>query len=147
MKTFLAAVAMAFVLPCGAAEPTVHFSKKEISIDKVKIKVEIAESPDQHSHGLMFRKSLSDNEGMLFIFPEEEPRGFWMRNTFVALSIGFFDAKKKLIDIQDMAPVKSEMETNPPVYNSAGPAKYALEVAQGWFARKKVKIGDTLHLE
>jgi uncharacterized membrane protein (UPF0127 family) len=124
----------------------VHFDKKEIKINKVSLKVEIAENPAQHSHGLMFRKTLPDTEGMLFIFPDSDVRSFWMKDTFLPLSIGFFDEKKKLIDIQDMLPARSEMEVSPPIYNSSGSAKYALEVAKGWFARKKVKIGDQLEI-
>jgi len=119
------------------------FSKKQISVDNSKLTVEIADTPEKSAHGLMFRKTMSQDHGMLFIFPDEEPRSFWMKNTFLPLSIGYFSKEKVLIDIQDMEPVKSEME-QPKVYPSAGPAKYALEVNQGWFKKNKIKLGAKL---
>jgi len=132
----------------AAAVTAVTFEKRNIKLVyagvTTKIRVEIAQSEGQLTRGLMFRKSIKDNEGMLFEFASEEPRTFWMKNTFVALSIGFFDANKKLIDIQNMKPVASEMDANPPTYSSAGPAQYALEVPQGWFAKKKIKVGAIL---
>ncbi len=122
----------------------VHFTKKVIHVGSEKITAEIAKSKDQHERGLMYRMELKDGTGMLFIFADEQPRTFWMKNTFIPLSIGYFDASKKLIDIQEMQPVKSEMDNHPPIYPSAGPAQYALEVPPGWFQRKHVKVGDAL---
>ena len=79
---------------------------------------------------------------MLFIFPDEQPRSFWMKNTFVPLSIGYFNAKKELIDMIDMEPAQSEMQNQFPTYASKGPAQYALEVPKGWFLKNKIKIGQ-----
>ncbi len=90
---------------------------------------------------------MSETDAMLFVFKDADIRYFWMKNTFVELSIGYFDKNAVLIDIQDMAPVKSEMEDSPPAYPSKGPAQYALEVAKGWFQRHKVKLGDKLVLK
>ncbi len=69
-----------------------------------------------------------------------------MKNTFIPLSIGFFDSQKTLVDIQDMEPVKSEMDQNPKSYLSQSPAQFALEVNQGWFAKNKIKIGDRFEI-
>ena len=137
------AVATAFV---GTATQDVKFERKTIKIDKVDITVEMAESFEQQRRGLMFRKSLSENEGMLFVYEKEQILSFWMKNTFIPLSIGFFNAKGVLVDIQDMEPVKSEMEVNLPSYYSKKPAKYALEVPKGWFSRHKIKPGARLKL-
>lgn len=126
------------------ANAEVQFAKQKIKVGSKTITVEIAETSGQLSKGLMFRKEMAVDEGMLFIFPDLDTRSFWMKNTFIPLSIGFFDQSQKLIDIQDMRPVKSEMETNPPSYISRKPAKYALEMNQGWFAKNKVKVGDKL---
>lgn len=123
------------------------FKSKDIHVGKQKIKVELAETEEQQEHGLMYRQSLKDGTGMLFVFKDEKLRRFWMKNTFIDLSIGYFDEKKVLVDIQDMKAVKSEMEQNPPTYPSARPAKYALEVPLGWFMRAKLKKGDKLVLE
>ena len=69
-----------------------------------------------------------------------------VKNTFIPLSIGFFDRHKKLIEVIDMTPVTSEMQVVIPTYESSKPAMYALEVAQGWFTRKKLKPGVTFKL-
>ncbi|MGE0632270.1 MAG: DUF192 domain-containing protein [Pseudobdellovibrionaceae bacterium] len=124
------------------------FEKKKLKISGVEITVEIADTPQKSSRGLMYRTNLADNEGMLFISEYEEIQSFWMKNTFVDLSIGFFDKNKRLIDIiQEMKAVKSEMETNLPTYQSRVPARYSLEVPKGWFDRKKIKLGSTFSLQ
>jgi uncharacterized protein len=145
MKTALTVMILFFCTLGANGQPKMQpkFEKKEIKIGKHKLNVEIADTEEKLSFGLMFRQSLPDGTGMLFVFPDEQPRSFWMKNTFVALSIAYIDAQKKIIDIQDMVPVKSEMET-PQTYPSAGPAKYALEVPRGWFKKKKIKIGDKI---
>lgn len=124
-----------------APKPDITFKKEKITLDGKTIPVELAETPEQHERGLMFRKSMPENEGMLFVFSNEEVRYFWMKNTFIDLSIGYFDKEKTLIDIQEMKSA-SMMETRPPSYPSAKPAKYALEMNKGWFAKNKVKIGQ-----
>lgn len=129
---------------CAFGAPDVQFGKKKIKVGGVPLTVEIADTPEKTSRGLMFRQKLDEGTGMLFIFPDEEIRSFWMKNTFIPLSIGFFDSGKKLVDIQDMKPVKSELESNPPSYLSAAPARYALEVPKGWFKKKKIKLGAEL---
>ena len=123
------------------------FEKKKLLIGKEKLTVEIADTVERTAHGLMYRKSMPEASGMLFVFSDEKPRSFWMKNTFLELSIGFFDAEKVLLDIQDMRPVTSEMEMNPPTYESAKPAMYALEVNKGWFQKHKIKIGDKFSLK
>jgi uncharacterized membrane protein (UPF0127 family) len=122
---------------------TLVFAKKNIKVGSVSLVVEVADTPEKGAQGLMYRTKLADGNGMMFVFPNEETRNFWMKNTFIDLAIGFFDAHKKLIDIQEMTAVKSEMEADPPTYQSAGPAKYALEVPKGWFEKHKVKLGQS----
>jgi uncharacterized membrane protein (UPF0127 family) len=122
----------------------IQFKKTKIKISEKTITVELAQSDAEQMRGLMFRRSLKDEEGMLFVYPDENIRGFWMKNTFIPLSIGFFDSKGRLIDIQDMEPVKSTIEVQPRSYTSKGNAKYALEVNKGWFDKYKIKLGDTL---
>lgn len=105
------------------------------------IKVELAKSPEQHAQGLMFRKQLKSDEGMLFIFADEQIREFWMKNTFINLDIGYFDKNKKLIDIKQMKAVPSIISKDLPVYSSKHPAMFALEVPWGWFEKNKIKEG------
>lgn len=122
------------------------FSKSKIQVGSKVIEVEVADQENEWAHGLMFKKDLGKDDGMLFIFPNSEDRSFWMKNTFVALTIGYFDKDLKLINTVDMKPVASEMETNLPSYKSAGPAQYALEMNQGWFQKNNIKPGALLKI-
>lgn len=119
----------------------IKFEKKRISIGSKVLQVEVADTHKKITRGLMFRhEKLKGHQGMLFVFKDEQMRSFWMKNTFIPLSIGFFNKEKKLVSIRKMKPVKSEME-KPFSYRSGKPAKYALEVDQGWFERNKIKLG------
>ncbi|MBY0553202.1 DUF192 domain-containing protein [bacterium] len=133
-----------------SAEAKVKFKKQKIELSYKKQKkilnVEIAESEEQHAHGLMFREKLGKDEGMLFVFQDEQRRDFWMKNTLVNLDIGYFNKDKKLIDIQQMKAVSSILQTDLPSYPSKGPAKYALEMSQGWFNKNKFPVGTTFKL-
>lgn len=125
------------------AQMPANFQKKEIIIGDKKLIVEIAKSDDERAQGLMFRKFLPDNYGMLFIFEYEKELSFWMKNTYIPLSIGFLDKNKVVVDIQDMKPMSTGSNKQDLVsYRSKKPAQYALEVNQGWFKKNKIKIGD-----
>lgn len=126
------------------ASSATEFPKKNITVGTKKITVEIAETPDQLQRGLMFRNGLGENEGMLFLFKNEETRFFWMKNTLIDLSIGFFDKNKNLIDIQEMKSGKNIADSALPSYGSASPAMYALEMNRGWFDKNKIKLGAKL---
>lgn len=129
------------------AKTEVQFLKKTIQVGKKNLQVEIADSPEKAARGLMFRTSLKENDGMLFIFQNEEIRHFWMKNTFIPLSIGFFDKNKKLVDIQEMQPVTSEMQKNIPTYTSKKPAQFVLEMPSGWFNKNKIRMGSKLKID
>lgn len=116
----------------------IKFSKSKIQVGAVKIIVEMAVQPKEQARGLMFRKSLCENCGMLFVYQDEQIRSFWMKNTFIPLSIGFFNKKKELIDVQEMTPVQSEMQLKIPTYESKGRAMFALEMNAGWFRKNKI---------
>ncbi len=111
------------------------------------VTAEIALSEIQHERGLMFRRSLKKNHGMLFIFKDESIRNFWMKNTIIDLSIGYFNKEKTLIDIQDMKAVTSVLQTEIPNYPSQGPAMYALEMPANWYTQNKIKLGTKLILK
>ncbi len=117
---------------------------KRIKVGQVSLLVEVAKTDKEQQKGLMYRKSLDDSRGMLFVFEKPEVLKFWMKNTFIPLSIGYFDAKKELIEVLDMEPVKSEMAVNLPFYSSSKPAMYALEVNRGWFKKNNIKKGAKL---
>ncbi len=120
----------------------ISFAKEKIKIGSKLITVEIADNHEKQAFGLMYRSALANDQGMLFVFSDEQVRSFWMKNTFVPLSIGYFDSQKKLIDIQDMKPAISEMQTDFPSYASRAPAQYALEMSLGWFQKNKIKLGQ-----
>lgn len=146
MKTLLFSLLVPLVLCAAPVKSGTQFKTSKLKIGGQVLTVELAETTQQQGLGLMFRKKMPEDKGMLFIFPDTQMRSFWMKNTFLALSIGFFDQEKKLIDIQDMSPAKSEMQTDFPTYQSTAPAKYALEVNQGWFTKHKIKVGDRFEL-
>ena len=110
--------------------------------EKVKVRVEVADDVFERARGLMYRKALGVNRGMLFVYPEEQRLSFWMKNTLIPLSIAYIDSKKRIVDIQDMKPLDDE----PPSYVSADPAQYALEVNRGFFEERGVKVGDRVEL-
>ena len=125
------------------AEPP-KFKKGTIVINTTTIKAEFAITEAEQQHGLMNRTEIPDNFGMLFIFDDEDYRSFWMKNTFIDLSIAYIDSNKKILEIIDMEASKSALDANPKTYPSGNKAKYALEVKQGWFAKNKIKVGDVI---
>jgi len=131
-----------FSVATSAKEAKLEFKKKHIQINNITLEVELANTLEKQKQGLMYRKEkLGEKKGMLFVYSTEQPLTFWMKNTFIPLSIGFFDREKTLINIEDMQPVVSIMQNNVDIKKSAKPAMYALEVDQGWFLRNKVKPG------
>lgn len=123
--------------PLSEIEPlTINASGGEA----VEIEVETADDDAERAQGLMFRESLGENCGMIFVFDEEEPLSFWMRNTLVPLSIAYIDADGGIVSIHDMEPLD---ETSVP---SESPAQYALEVNQGFFEENSVEAGDEVEL-
>lgn len=120
----------------------ITFPRTKVEIRKKVLSVEVADHPAAHERGLMFRKKLEVNSGMLFVFEEERTLSFWMKNTFIPLSIAYIDSKKIIVDIQDMMPVPLGSTLEPRSYPSKKPARYALEVNQGWFSKNKVQVGD-----
>jgi len=110
--------------------------------DEVEVRVEIADEPSEQAKGLMYRTALAENRGMLFVFRKEERLSFWMKNTLIPLSVAFMDSEGRIVDIQDMKP----LDDDPPSYVSAEPARYALEVNQGFFEERGVEVGDRAEL-
>jgi len=88
-----------------------NFPTKKIKVGSKTLVVEVASTGEQQERGLMFRNSLGENDGMLFIFNNEETRFFWMKNTLIDLSIGYFNKNGTLIDIQEMTSGKGLADT------------------------------------
>ena len=104
------------------------------------VRAEVANTPETRGQGLMFRDAVPDGTGMLFVFDREAQRSFWMRNTFVALDVAWIDRNFVIVDIQQMEPETTD------IHDGARPAMFALEVRQGWFAEKDIRVGDRCEL-
>ncbi|NLD56483.1 MAG: DUF192 domain-containing protein [Burkholderiaceae bacterium] len=103
-----------------------------------RIKAEVAESPAERARGLMLRKSLAPNSGMLFVFQQAAVHCFWMKNTLIPLSIAFLEGDGTIVTLADMQP-HDESSHCP-----ARAVSYALEMEQGWFARRGIEVGDRI---
>ena len=109
-----------------------------LTIGTHKLTAEVATSPAQLQTGLMNRFSLKPDHGMLFIFERPGPLSFWMRNTYVALSIAFISADGQILNIEDMRPQTDDSHW------SKGVALYALEMKKGWFAERGIVAGASV---
>lgn len=107
--------------------------KITIYVDEHPLLVEVVNTPADRARGLMYRKSMGENEGMLFIFAKPEYLSFWMKNTLIPLSIAYFNSDRRITDIHDMKPNQTKE-----LYHSSEKAMYALEVNQGWFIKRKI---------
>lgn len=136
-QTYVRGVALlAALLCCNAA-----FAKlpvKPLTIGSQTVQAEIAATPADRQQGLMFRESMPVNHGMLFVFDDVAVHCFWMKNTPLPLTIGFIDEAGKLINTVDMAPF------NESSHCPTKPAKYALEMNKGWFAKYQIKDGTLI---
>ena len=107
----------------------------------VRVEAEVAANVDERAEGLMWRKSVPEGSGMVFVYPRDERMSFWMKNTLVPLSIAFIDSRGVLREILDMEP-----HDLTPV-RSGGYRRFALEVPQGWFAKNGIGAGSALSPE
>ena len=105
----------------------------------IKLTVQVADTFKKREKGLMFVEQLPENEGMLFVYSGKTYGGFWMKNTFIPLSIAFLDPDGKILKILDMVPCKEE---ECPTYDPEIFYQYALEVNLGWFEKNQIKEGD-----
>ena len=121
---------------CGNAP----LPKETMDVAGHELVVEVAADPEARSLGLMNRKSLEDDSGMLFVFEKEERVSFWMKNTLIPLSIAFISADGTIRQIEDMVPLSLD-----PIVSSRS-VLYALEVNRGWFSEHGVEPGDAVTL-
>jgi uncharacterized membrane protein (UPF0127 family) len=134
---------LALLVCCGngSVEPgrdEVELPVTPLVVGDHRITAELAVKDPERQRGLMFRTALPRDHGMLFVFPEERVLGFWMRNTAIPLSIAYADSTGTIVHIADLEP-HSEASVS-----SLRPARYALEMNRGWFARHGVFVGDSI---
>lgn len=106
-----------------------------VIFDADTVVAEVAATAEERSEGLMYRDDVPDGTGMLFVFPDNRVRSFWMANTYVALDIAYLDPSFRVVDIVQMEPLVTES------YVSSAPAMYGLEVRKGWFAEQGIEVG------
>jgi len=124
--------------PAERPAPNPRLPTIDIQAGMHVIRAEVASEPGTRMRGLMMRERLGPNEGMIFVFPDKAEHCFWMKNTLIPLSIAFLDDDGTVVNIADMQP-HSEANHCP-----ARPIRYALEMEQGWFARRGIKPGSRL---
>jgi len=105
------------------------------------LQVQVAQTPEQQTIGLMFRKSMGTNEGMLFVFDEPRQQCFWMKNTLLPLSVAFIDDRGTVTNIDDMKPQTLDSHC------STKPVRFVLEMNVGWFDKRGIKAGSKLQGE
>ena len=109
-----------------------------LSINGRELVAEVADNEESRRLGMMYRDTIEDNHGMLFVFEDSSARSFWMKNTNIPLSIAYIGDTGEIINIEDMSPHKVEG------VKSHAPARYALEMRQGWFSKNGITGGDTI---
>ncbi len=109
--------------------------------------VELADDDQSRAIGLMFRKEMADDQGMLFVFPDSQRRAFWMKNTLIPLDILYFDQNRRLISISENTPPCKNTTTRCPNYPSKGPTQYVLEINAGLSKNYGFSVGDELIIQ
>ena len=140
-RHLVAAAAIAFALPAAAQSAggaPQRLPTTTLHAGMFNIQAQIARSPSERQIGLMYRTSMAPHEGMLFVFEQAEPQCFWMRNTLIPLSIAFLADDGSIVNVAEMAPQSDASHC------SDKPVRYALEMNQGWFAKRGVKPGTRI---
>jgi uncharacterized membrane protein (UPF0127 family) len=110
----------------------------ELTAGMHRIQAEVAGTMEQQMVGLMHRRAMGPNEGMLFVYEEPQVHCFWMRNTLLPLTIAFIDDDGRIVNLRDMQPLDESSHC------AAKPVRFALEMHQGWFAKRGLKAGSRL---
>jgi uncharacterized protein len=142
MKNATVAIALSLLASCASVvaqdAPQMDLPRAKLSAGVYQITAQVAQTPNQRSTGLMFRKEMPQTEGMLFIFEQPGMQCFWMKNTLIPLTAAFVADNGEIVNLVDMKP---HAETP---HCSAQPVRYVLEMNQGWFAKKGLKAGAKL---
>ncbi|HYX64259.1 MAG TPA: DUF192 domain-containing protein [Burkholderiales bacterium] len=134
MRTLLLTL---FAAPCFA-QALGELPIVQLNAGMYLIRAEVAADLASRARGLMFRREMPSNAGMLFIFDEPGSQCMWMKNTLIPLSVAFLNDEGKIVNIEDMAPQTEDSHC------ARQPARYALEMNRGWFAARGIKPGTRL---
>jgi uncharacterized membrane protein (UPF0127 family) len=136
-----ASLALLIWLQACAAPPA---ASPDVEIQGKRITIEIADTDALREHGLMERTHMEDDHGMLFVFDDDAPRAFWMKNTKIPLDMLFFNADRKLVSVQHRVP---PCIADPcPAYSSGAPARYVLELNGGQAQKLGLSPGDEMQI-
>lgn len=120
------------------AQPELPVTK--LTVGGKTIRAEIADEDHERTAGLMFRKDLAADAGMLFIMPQTGPASFWMRNTELPLTIAYIAPNGAIMDLHDLEPYNEQ-----PVPSRFPQIAYALEMPRGWFTKNNIWPGERIH--
>lgn len=147
-RLFFVLTAFVTFAGCGTKENATTDTPKTVA-DYFNIRIgdktprlQFAVLPLEQQQGLMYRRDLGADDGMIFVYASTQQMGFWMRNTPTPLDIGFFDAKGKLLEIYPMYPLDENS-----VRSRSDEIKFAVEMNQGWFKANNVRAGATLDMK
>ncbi|WP_439519062.1 DUF192 domain-containing protein [Hydrogenophaga sp.] len=121
-----------------ADAPQLQLPRVQLSAGMFLINAQVVSTPEQRATGLMFRKEMPANEGMLFVFEQPASQCFWMKNTLLPLTAAFVADDGTIVNLADMQPQSLDSHC------SAKPVRYVLEMHQGWFGKRGLKAGSRL---
>jgi len=119
-------------------QPQTHLPRVTLSAGLHLIHAQVAATPEQRAIGLMFRRDMPANEGMLFIFEHPQIQCFWMKNTLLPLTAAFLEDDGTIVNLADMQPLSEKSHC------SARPVRFVLEMHQGWFAKRGLRSGGRI---
>jgi hypothetical protein len=126
------------LLACALFARAQSMPVMELTAGFHRIEAEVASTPQTRAQGLMHRRDMPQQRGMLFVFTQEAQHCMWMRNTLIPLAVAFLDDSGRILNVEEMQP---QTEAN---HCAARPARYALEMNAGWFAQRGLKRGDQI---
>jgi uncharacterized membrane protein (UPF0127 family) len=139
LRVFLATVAISSLsVSTLAQDGPQSLPAIKLSVGMHVIQAELAQTPEQRSTGLMFRKTMGTNDGMLFAFEEPGQQCFWMKNTLLPLSVAFIADDGSVVNIDDMKPQTLDSHC------STKPVRFVLEMNDGWFVKRGIKAGTKM---
>jgi|SRR5205814_2991222 len=138
LRSLLAVPAVAVSLSCAAQDGPQQLPAIRLNAGIHNIQAEVAQTPDERATGLMFRKEMAANSGMLFAFEQAGTQCFWMKNTLLPLAVAFVADDGTIINLDEMKAQTLDSHC------STKPVRFVLEMNQGWFTKRGIKPGFKL---
>lgn len=138
-QTFFLIALILILNSCSEPSDIVNNKLYEIKINGKSIYVEVVSTQSKRMLGLMFREKLNKDQGMLFIYPQDQYLSFWMKNTKIPLSIAFINSSGEITQIESMSPYSLTSHV------SKDKGRYALEMEEGWFRKNGISVGSKVN--